>query len=229
MHNHYLCIQYSPFLARNGQFSVQAEVGTHRKKSMKMSKKRKICLLSATLFLTWGVHAQDFAVKTNFLSEATLNANAGVEIGLAPKWSLDATAQVNFWTVDDHRWKHWLVQPEARYWFCERFAGHFVGVHAIGGEYNIGNIRNDIRFLGTDFSLLSDRRYQGWGVGAGVAYGYAWVLNEHWNIEAEIGAGWIYTRYDVFPCAECGTRLETDSHHNYFGPTKAALSLVYLF
>ena len=47
-------------------------------------------------------------------------------------------------------------------WFCDRFAGHFVGVHALGGQYNIGNLNNHISFLGTDLSVLSDRRYQGW-------------------------------------------------------------------
>ena len=33
--------------------------------------------------------------------------------------------------------------------------------------------------LGTDFGKLKDYRFQGWFVGAGVAYGYAWVLGRH--------------------------------------------------
>lgn len=121
------------------------------------------------------------------------------------------------------------MQPEARWWVCDKFAGHFLGVHAHGGQCNVGNLKNNIRFLGTDFSKLSDRRYQGWFAGAGVAYGYSWILGRHWNLEAEIGAGWIYTRYDVFPCAACGTRLASGLSHNYFGPTKAAVNLVFLF
>ncbi len=121
------------------------------------------------------------------------------------------------------------MQPEARWWVCDKFAGHFFGVHAHGGQCNVGNLENNIRFLGTDFSKLSDRRYQGWFAGAGVAYGYSWILGRHWNLEAEIGAGWIYTRYDVFPCAACGTRLASGLSHNYFGPTKAAVNLVFLF
>ena len=79
---------------------------------------------------------QDVALKTNLLTDVTLNPNLGVEIGLAPKWTLDLTGQVNFWTIDGHKWKHWVVQPEARYWFCQRFGGHFLGFHAIGGQYN---------------------------------------------------------------------------------------------
>ena len=191
---------------------------------------RKILLiLVAILAIAPGISAQKAGLKTNFLGDAVLSPNIGLEFGLKPKWTLDITGQFNFWDVNQHLWKHWLVQPEFRYWFCERFAGHFLGFHAIGGEYNFGNIKNSVKFLGSDFSNLTDKRYQGWAAGLGIGYGYAWILSEHWNLEAELGIGWIYTRYDAYPCAECGTKLESNRPHNYFGPTKLALSLVYLF
>lgn len=170
------------------------------------------------------------AVKTNLLYDALLNVNGGVEVGLSPKWTLDVSGGFNVWTLSHgRRWKHWAVQPEARYWFCDRFGGHFLGIHAHGGQYNVGNLENDIKFLGTDVSKLSDRRYQGWFVGAGVAYGYAWVLGRHWNLEGEIGVGYSYTRYDSFRCSGCGKKVEEDKDHHYVGPTKAAINLVYLF
>ena len=152
------------------------------------------------------------------------------EIGLAPKWTLDVTGQFNAWTLShQRRWKHWAVQPEARYWFCDRFSGHFIGLHAHGGQYNIGGFDGKVNFLGTDARKLKDTRYQGWFVGAGVAYGYAWILGRHWNLEAEIGIGYSYTRYDRFRCAGCGKKIETDKPHHYVGPTKAAVNLVYVF
>lgn len=194
-----------------------------------MSIKKQLLLLTFVLGTIVGARGQQIGMKTNFVGDGFLSPNLGVEIGLAPKWTLDVTGQVNFWDVNDHKWRHWLVQPEFRYWFCERFAGNFLGFHAIGGEYNVGHIRTGLNFLGSDFSKLADRRYQGWGAGLGLAYGHAWVLGMHWNLEAELGVGWIYTRYDVFPCAECGSKLESNKDHHYFGPTKAALSLVYLF
>lgn len=127
-----------------------------------------------------------------------LHREAGVEVGLAPRWTLDLSANYNGWTLShDRKWKHWLLQPEARYWFCDRFAGHFIGIHALGGQYNAGGLKNNISFLGTDFSKLSDCRYQGWFIGSGIAYGYAWILGRHWNLEAEIGIGYVYTRYDA--------------------------------
>ena len=109
------------------------------------------------------------------------------------------------------------------------FCRSFVGAHALGGQYNVGGLKNNLSFLGTDFSVVSDRRYQGWFAGAGIAYGYAWILNKHWNLETELGLGWVYTRYDVYPCATCGTKLVKGKSHNYFGPTKAAVNLVYTF
>ena len=102
-------------------------------------------------------------------------------------------------------------------------------MHILGGKYNIGGLKNGISFLGTDFSKISERRYQGWFTGAGVAYGYAWILGAHWNLEAELGVGWIYTRFDSYPCARCGRKLAEDRPHHYVGPTKAAVNLVYTF
>lgn len=84
-------------------------------------------------------------------------------------------------------------------------------------------------FLGTDFRELKDHRRQGWMVGAGIGYGYSWILDRHWNIEAEIGIGWIYTRYDTYRCADCGKKIKENTPHNYFGPTKAAINIIYLF
>ncbi len=191
----------------------------------------KLKLLIVTLLVFLGFSsgfAQKAALKTNLLSDALLNPNVAIEVGIAPKWTIDVSGQLNLWSVNDHKWRHWVVQPEARYWFCHRFQGHFLGLHALGGEYNVGNIDLDFKMLGTDFSKLKDRRYEGWFGGAGIAYGYDWILSEHWNLEAEIGIGWTYTRYDAYPCAVCGKKLES-GHHNYFGPTKAAINLKYVF
>lgn len=193
--------------------------------------KRIILYLVTTLAGALGsVSAQDIAVKSNLLSDALLNPNVGVEIGLAPRWTLDVTGQLNAWDLShDRRWKHWALQPEARYWFCDRFGGHFVGLHAHGGQFNIGGFDGRLNLFGTDARKLADTRYQGWFVGAGVAYGYAWALGRHWNLEGEIGLGYSYTRYDRFRCAGCGKKTETGRSHHYVGPTKAAINLVYLF
>ena len=193
-----------------------------------MKLKFYIPLILGMLFCT-NVKAQDVAIKTNLLYDATATVNVGVEVGIAPKWTLDISGNLNAWsTKENSRWRHWLVQPEARYWFCDRFSRHFLGFHALGGQYNVGGIKNNISFLGTNFGELTDKRYQGWGVGAGVAYGYAFILGKHWNLELELGVGYVYLNHDIFSCMGCGQKVGSSNHH-YFGPTKAAINLVYLF
>lgn len=190
--------------------------------------KKGFLLLAFILGLSALARGQNVAIKTNLLYDAAANINAGIEVGLAPRWSIDVSADFNQWTINEHKWKHWFVQPEARYWFCDRFMKHFLGFHVIGGEFNFGNIPNNAGFLGSDFSQLSEHRYQGWGAGVGIAYGYALPLGIHWNMEFELGAGYVYVNYDRFVCKDCGRKVGSGDHH-YVGPTKAAINLVYLF
>lgn len=169
-------------------------------------------------------------MKTNLLYDATATANAAVEVKVAPLWTVDVSGNLNLWKFSHERqWRHWMLQPEIRRWFCNTFSGHFVGAHLLGGQYNVGNVDLPFSFLGTDFSVLKDTRAQGWYVGAGVAYGYDWIINRRWTIEAEIGFGWIYTRFDRYPCAHCGRKIDSNRPHNYVGPTKAAINIVYAF
>lgn len=191
--------------------------------------KYTLCLIALFLFGTLASSAQNIAVKTNLLYDATATVNAGLEIGLAPKWTLDVSGNLNAWSKDEHtKWKHWMIQPEARYWFCDRFSRHFLGAHLIGGAFNFGGIKNDLSFLGTDFSVLSEKRYQGYAYGAGVAYGFAFVLSKHLNLELEAGFGYLCLDYDTFDCDGCGKKVAEGMHH-YVGPTKAALNLVFVF
>lgn len=181
------------------------------------------------LFVSGQAKGQDIAAKTNILYDATASINLGVEVGLAPKWTLDLSGNLNAWSKNEQtKWKHWMIQPEGRYWFCDRFSRHFVGFHAICGQFNFGGIKNSLNFLGTDLSALSDGRYQGHAYGLGAAYGFAYILNRSWNLELELGIGYIHADYEHFACTGCGRKLDEGKHH-YFGPTKAAINLVYLF
>ncbi len=177
-----------------------------------------------------GALAQKAALKTNLVTDATATVNLGAEFSLAPKWTLDLSANYNGWDMrDNKKWKHWMIQPEARYWFCDKFMGHFIGIHALGGQHNVGGLDMNFKFLGADFRQLRDHRYEGWYMGAGFSYGYAWALGRHWNMEAELGIGYIYSNSDKYACEKCGKKVQKDIRHNYYGPTKVALSLVYVF
>ena len=80
------------------------------------------------------IKAQNFALKTNIVYDATATVNIGAEIGLAPKWTFDLSGNYNPWEMPNGMlWKHAMIQPEFRYWFCDRFSRHFLGFHGIGG------------------------------------------------------------------------------------------------
>lgn len=192
--------------------------------------KQKLTLIVALVAMVGcGASAQKWALKSNLLYDATTTINIGVEAALSQRLTLDISGNYNPWTFSDNKkWKHWLVQPELRYWFCRKWNGHFIAVHAHGGEFNFGNLDMDFKLFGNDFGMLKDYRYEGWFAGAGIAYGYSWILSKHWNLEAELGIGWAYAKYDQYRCPSCGKKEGSGSEH-YFGPTKAALNVVYLF
>lgn len=197
--------------------------------------KSKIVFVLALILLSLGSiqrgYAQKVALKTNLLYDATATANLGVEFGLGKQWTMDISGNYNGgWNpIGDAVYEHILVQPEFRYWFCNRFAGHFVAFHFSGGTYTIGNIENEFIFLGSELFKLSDHIYDGTFFGAGVAYGYDVVLGRHFNLELEVGFGVSYCQYDQFKLSNPTAPVEMAESHYYIGPTKAALALVYLF
>ena len=163
--------------------------------------------------------AQDLAIKTNLLHDASASVNAGVEVGLGPHWTADFSGGYNPWTFNDNRkWKHWIVQPELRYWLCGCFNAAFVAAHIQGGQYNIG---------GVDWKDFDSTRREGWFIGAGLGFGWQFILSRKLNLELELGAGYNYTRYDSFRCRHCGEKIQDDMPYNYWGITKAAIGLVY--
>ena len=192
-------------------------------------KKLLLILSFIALFSAKESSAQEWALKSNLLYDATTTINLGFETALAEKWTFDLSGNWNpFQFEDNMKWKHWLIQPEFRYWTCRKFGGHFFAAHLLGGQYNFGNIDGLPNFLGSDLSQLADHRYEGWYAGAGVGYGYAWMLGKHWNLEAEIGVGAAYTNFEKYECPKCGKLVGTDDHI-YYGLTKLAINLVFLF
>lgn len=177
------------------------------------------------------------AVKTNLLYDATTTPNLGVEVGLGGKSTLNLVYGLNPWKFnsDTHgtRYaKHWVVMPEYRWWPCSRFNGHFLGVHLFGGQMNAANVSLPVPgffFSGANVAKgVRTDRYQGEFIGAGVTYGYQWPLSRHWNLEAEIGAGYGHLWYDRYPCGVCGVRI-SKGNTNYAGITKLGLSILYVF
>jgi hypothetical protein len=191
-----------------------------------MKKNLRVTISLAILFLfVANGRAQQVAVKNNlFYDAAFLTPNASIEVALGKKHTMDIMGALNPFTYKDNKkFKLWMVQPEWRYWFCSRFNGWFLGLHAHGGQFNVGNYKLPFGVLPT----IKNHRYEGWFAGGGLSIGYQWALSKHWGLETEIGGGYTYFDYKKFNCAHCGTK-EKDSAKGFWGPTRAAVSLVYL-
>lgn len=171
-----------------------------------------MCMIS--LFACTSAWSQNVALKTNALFWLTTTPNIGLEVALSPKSTLELAAAYNPWTFkDDKKMRFWLAQPELKYWFCEKFEGHFVGIHLHGAQYYGG---------------FKDKRYDGYLAGGGLSYGYDWILSPHWNLEAEIGIGYARLWYKESPRTLC-EKCHQNVTKNYFGITKAAISFIYSF
>lgn len=180
------------------------------------------------LFMLLGcmaLKAQNVALKTNLLYAATGTPNLGAEISVGHKHTAQLFYGLNPWkSASGHSLRHWVLQPEYRYWFCESFSGWFVGVHLMGGQFNASRVDMPFGIL----NGLKANRYEGWFAGGGLTAGYQWMLSRHWNVETSVGVGYNYIQYKKYGCERCGEKKK-DSHTHYVGPTKAALSMIYVF
>ncbi|MDR2911797.1 MAG: DUF3575 domain-containing protein [Alistipes sp.] len=168
-----------------------------------------------------------FALKSNLLyGLGTLTPNLAVEAGLGPRTSLLLSGSYNPWNrkgtaENNKKLVHWVVRPEFRYWFCERFNGHFVGANPFYNQFNISE--HDIPFVG----FKKEFRYEGNAFGFGVNYGYQLPVAARWGVEFSAGVGIARMGYDVFGCTLCSGVIERKSTW-WFGPTHASVSLAFM-
>lgn len=184
-----------------------------------------LSLLPAGAFAQADMTLPRWGVKTNLLYDATATINLGAEMRTGDNTSVEISGNYNNWSFkNDRKWKHYLVQPEFRYWLDETFKGHFFGAHAHWALYNVGNLPKP------PFSeYMNTHRFEGWLAGAGVSYGYRYNFDHRWAIEGTLGVGYAYMKYDVFNCGKCGEMIASDKTKHYFGPTKAGISLIFGF
>ncbi len=186
------------------------------------------------VFAALSATAQDLAIKTNLLYDASATANLGIEIGLGKRTTLDISGNYNAWDTDrelNEKMRHLLFQPEFRYYLCERMNGHFFGAHLnmlqynIAGDHWLPNIfKTASTFNGNDGS---QSRYQGEGYGVGLVYGYDWIVAPRFNIEFAVGGGYMFFDYERYGKSKCSPCLEQNTQ-NYLGLTKLGISLVYI-
>lgn len=173
-------------------------------------------------------HRRNFymAVKTNLLYDAVAIPNVGVEFYLGKNWSAAADWMYAWWK-DDRKHRYWRVyggDVEIRRWFGRRAAekpltGHHLGVYGQMLTY-------DFEWGGK--GSLGPK----WTYGGGIKYGYAQPIGRRLNLDFSLGLGYLHGRYMVYDKPACDRRncypWKQTKQRNWFGPTQAEVSLVWL-
>lgn len=156
-----------------------------------------------------------WSIKTNIPAWGFVVANAAAEYRFADHWSVDVPLYYSCWTIAPaYRFRILAAQPSLRYWLSPQWRGHFFGLHVTAGQFNIAVDKNT--------------RYQDVNgmYGAGLDYGYAIRFSERWGLEFNIGAGYIYTKYNAYRNVDNGMCFDTATK-NYWGITRCGISLTY--
>lgn len=157
------------------------------------------------------------ALKTNLPFLAVAVQNLAVEVKVHNHISIDFPIM---WSIGDIEREHGLrtiaFQPEGRWWLKSAGKGHFFGLHVHAAWFNLK--WEDTRYQTEKQPLL----------GAGISYGYKLPFSRHWGAEFTLGAGYANMEYNTYYNIENGARLDTRKR-NYWGLTRAGISLVYRF
>jgi len=151
-----------------------------------MKKLKLTVFLSALMMLApLASNAQHLGVGTNVLGWASAAPNIGLDIGLSKHLALVVDGAYKPFHLGDKQANFWGVQPELRIYPRYRFAGHYIGVEGHYAEYHDFG-------LGTFAKPTETFAYRGNLYGAGITYGYSWMLSKSWNLEGFVGIGYTY-------------------------------------
>lgn len=170
------------------------------------------------------------AVKSNLLYDAAAIPNAGVEFYLGRDWSATASWMYAWWKHDMKHW-YWRVyggELGLRKWFGEAaqekpLTGHHIGLYGQMLTYDFETGGRGYMGGQPGGSLWDKANYAG-----GVEYGYAMPVGKRLNLDFVIGVGYMGGKYhEYLPVDGCYV-WQVTKQRNWFGPTKAEVSLVWL-
>ena len=164
-----------------------------------------------------------FALKNNLLYDAILTPNLTFEVKLAKRWTLQVEGGFNPFPLDDtkeHKWRHFLVDVEAKYWFCEAFHRDFIGVNVAYSHYNVAKGWYPVGWI---YPAVKQYRFQGDAVMAGVSYGWSFPVSKHVAFELEAGVDAGYTWYGKYECPHCGALVAQE--RKWFAVPKAGVNI----
>lgn len=158
-----------------------------------------------------------FALKTNILYDAALMPDLELEWLVNDRWGVSLEGDVAWWKFDDEKiYRLAIVSPEVRYYVkpLAPFHGLYVGALVGGGLYQLQHGREG---------------YRGEGAMGGVSGGYMFPITRNLSFDAEIGVGYLYSRYKVYENRDGHKLYMRTKSLNYFGPIKVKFSIAWRF
>lgn len=169
-------------------------------------------------------------LKTNMLYDALAVPNIGAEFYLGKNISIAAQWMYGWWDNDPRHiwWRVYGGEVDLRWWFGNAayekpLTGHHLGIYG-------GALTYDFEWGGKGYmggipgKTLWDRcNWQ-----AGVEYGYSLPVAKRLNIDFTIGVGYFGGEYRIYKPVDGHYVWQETRRRNWFGPTKAEVSLVWL-
>lgn len=168
------------------------------------------------------------SIRTNLLYDLALVPNIGVDVAIGKHFSISATWEYAYWTLDSKNIIHKVYGGDAsfRWWFGRKgerqpLTGHHLGPYG--------------QMAAFDFAY-GEQRWSAtpWQWAVGLEYGYTLPFKKgRMALDFTIGAGYANVCYSHWHITSNGAGekyYEWDQRHEcrYIGPTKAEVSLIWL-
>lgn len=162
------------------------------------------------------------ALKTNLLCDILAIPNLGAEFYLGSNFSLAGNWNYAWWKSDrkHNYWRTYGGDLAVRYWMGKKahekpLTGHHIGLYGqmITYDFELGGK-----------GVIADR----WSWATGLEYGYSVPIAKRLNLDFTIGLGYHWGEFKEYLPIDGHYVWQATKNRNYWGPTKAEVSLVWL-
>ena len=91
--------------------------------------------------ITWmpGRYSQKAAIRVNALSAIDGAFGGGISYAIGKRSTVELAGSLRPWKrSEEYVNRYWLLQPEYKYWTCQKYNGFFWGGYLNGAQFNIG-------------------------------------------------------------------------------------------
>lgn len=163
-------------------------------------------------------------LKTNALYDLAAIPNIGVEFYLGNNWSLSGNYAHAWFRNSGNEWWYRIYGGEValRKWFGRESIYKPLTGHHVGAYFQTYTF--DFKFKNSLYGHLAEDMF----IGGGVEYGYALPIARKFNLDFVIGIGYFGGEIKDYIPIDGHRVWQKTKNMQWFGPTKAEVSLVWL-